>query len=124
MKPRILLVEDAKELVEVLSARLEANGYEILTALNGQEGLEQAEKNHPDLILLDLGMPEMDGYAMIKELKRRGTCRDIPIIVATGHKHMKDLIELEGVSDFLTKPYGAEDLLNRIAWVLRKHNKA
>lgn len=121
MKPKILIIDDAKELVEVLGIRLESEGYQVLNAFNGVEGIERAEKEIPDLILLDLGMPDMDGYTMLKELRRRSSCRSIPIIVVTGRHQMKDLMMMEGVQDFISKPYKTEELLDRIAWQLKKN---
>ena len=114
MEKKILVVEDEPEVVNLLRTRLEANHYGVMAAGNGVEGLKQIELEKPDLILLDILMPQMDGYTFLKELKRRKPDWNVPIIVLTAKSRMKELFEAEGVRDYMVKPYDAQDLLERI----------
>jgi len=123
MSSRILVIDDDRDMIKILRARLEKDGYDVVVASNGVEGMEEIKKQKPDLILLDLGLPIMDGYTMLKELKRSDLYKDIPIIVLSGRKKVKELIELEGVVDFLAKPFGQGELNNRIQWHLLKKAK-
>jgi DNA-binding response OmpR family regulator len=119
MKRKILIVDDDDDFIGLLRKRLEASGYEVFSAANGREGVELLEREKPDLAVIDLVMPVMDGYSMIKEMKRRQGSAIVPIVVLTARVEMKDLLALEGVGDYLVKPCLAEELLNRIQWNLR-----
>ena len=119
-KKKILIVDDEIELVELLKIRLEASGYEVVTAHSGLEGLSRATSEVPDLIVLDIAMPEMDGYTTLQKLKEEEKTKAIPIIMLTAYAKMKSLFEMEGVSDYIVKPFDPPDLLSRIDKALKK----
>lgn len=119
-KKKILVVDDEADFVDMVRMRLEANGYEVLTAYNGRDGLEKAKAEKPDLILLDILMPELDGYTTLKELKNMGETKGIPVLVVTAKPGMKDLFVIEGIADYIVKPFDDEDLLLRIKRALNR----
>lgn len=121
-KKKILIVDDDAGLLELVKSRLVASGYRALTAKNGLEGLKKINKESPDLILLDIKMAQMDGYTMLRRLKGRGKTKSIPIIILTAYDKMKDLFELEGVNDYIVKPFDDQDLLLRISRVLKERD--
>ena len=120
-KKRILVVDDERELVEMLSLRLEANDYEVFTAYDGQEGLDQARKLKPDLILLDLMLPKLDGYKVCQMLKFDEKYKQIPVILFTARAQEADLKlgEEMGADAYLTKPFEPDILLGKIAELLK-----
>jgi len=117
---KILVVEDEKDMLLGLKDNLEYEGYEVLTARNGEEGVEAAVTRQPDLILLDIMMPKMDGYDVCRELRRRGI--DIPIIMLTAKSQEIDkVIGLElGADDYITKPFSIREMIARVKAVLRR----
>ncbi|MBN3039116.1 MAG: response regulator [Candidatus Omnitrophica bacterium] len=115
---KILVIDDEPDIIKVLISRLQANGYEVVSATNGEEGLERFQKENPDLIVLDILMPQMDGYTFVKRLKKADG--DIPIIVLTAKSGMKDLFAIEGITDYVVKPFNADELLKKIEKNLRK----
>lgn len=114
MKGRILVIDDEQETVELLKVRLEANRFEVISASNGEEGLEKVHYEKPDLIIVDVLMPKMDGYTFVRELKTNRETSRLPLIVLTGKVKMEELFKLEGVEDYLIKPFKINDLLDRI----------
>jgi len=110
---RILVVDDAPEIRELLQAHLDDAGYQVLTASNGQEALAAVADHAPDLILLDIMMPVLDGYATCRRLKANEDTAFIPIVILTAHQdfaHRLRGIEL-GADDFLGKPFVMEELI-------------
>ncbi len=113
---RVLIVDDNPANVDIIQARLEAHQYEILTATNGEAGLAMAIKNQPDLILLDIMMPKMDGYEVCKEIKTLEKTKDIPVIFITARTGIRDIVkgfDVGGV-DYITKPINTHELLARV----------
>ena len=110
---KILVVDDEPDVVELLESRLRSGGYEVVTASNGEECLEKAVKHNPDLILLDILMPKLNGFETCKRLKENDKTKDTPVIMLTSLAQEKDLSKgLErGVCCFITKPFNPEDLL-------------
>ena len=114
MGKKILIVDDEPDFVGLLKVRLERNGYEVMEAGDGEEGLKKCEEGKPDLVLLDIMMPKKDGYTMLRDLKANNVLKAIPVIAVTAKPGVKELLEVEGVSDFIVKPFEDEDLLVRI----------
>ena len=116
---KILVVDDDPELVKLVKMRLAAHGFDVVGAHDGVEGIEKAELERPDLILLDIKMPEVDGHTALRNLKHRTSTRDIPVIILTAYDKLKDLFELEGAKDYIVKPFEDQDLLLRITRALK-----
>jgi DNA-binding response OmpR family regulator len=118
-KCRILVVDDEKRITNFLTSKLKASGYEVLTASNGVEGLEQAQAQEPDMIILDLLMPKMDGLKMLSELRSFST---VPVIILTAKGADADRIKgLQlGADDYLPKPFNPDELVARIEAVRRR----
>lgn len=131
MKKKILVIEDQLDMLMGLKDNLEFEGYEVITAVNGLNGLEIARTEKPDLIILDIMLPKMDGFDMCRELRAGGppaprTSRqaglDIPIIMLTAKgQEIDKVLGLElGADDYITKPFSLRELLARIKAVLRR----
>lgn len=120
-KKKILIVDDEADFVLLLKIRLKANGYDTISAANGEEGIDKAIKEKPDLILLDIMMPKKDGYTMLQELRGNEEAASIPVIVVTAKPYMRDLFSIEGIKDYLVKPFEDDDLLLRIKRTLENN---
>src|SRR5579863_3335815 len=121
MRRRILVVDDEPDLVELVSFNLKAEGYEVITAANGMEALNQARAALPDLIVLDLMMPELDGLSVCEILRRLPSTAPIPVIMLTAWKsELTRIIGLDtGAEDYITKPFSPRDLVTRVNNALR-----
>ncbi len=111
---KILIVEDEVDLMTILKQRLEHHHYQVLEAIDGEEGLVKVQNGKPDLIILDVKMPKLDGYTFIKELRTHKEHAKIPVIMLTAHADMDALFKVEGVSAYFTKPYEIEKILAAI----------
>lgn len=118
---RILVVDDIKQNLELLEAHLISEGYQVDTAGNGNEALEMVHKNAPDLIMLDIQMPGMNGYQVCENLKGDGNTRLIPIIMITALRELEDKIKAieAGADDFITKPFNKLEVLARVRSLLK-----
>jgi CheY-like chemotaxis protein len=124
-KKRILVVEDQAVIVGMLKMRLEANNYEVITAGDGQEGLEKAHKENPNLIILDVMLPKMNGYKVCQLLKADPKYSKIPIIISSGRtpQEVGKMGKEVGVDAYISKPFEAEVLLSKIKELLEKKEK-
>ncbi len=120
----ILVVDDEQQLALALKVRLESNGYEVAVAHDGEQALAAATSKRPDVVLLDVMMPKMDGYSCLREFNTRFGRGTLPVIILTARDRMKDLFELEGIADYVVKPFDHDDLLIRIARVLKRSTTA
>ena len=125
---RVLIVDDVSRNLQVLGATLSKNGYRIIAAQNGRQALESVQEIRPDLILLDVMMPEMDGFETCKRLKADPETRDIPIIFLTAKTEIEDVVQGFdlGAVDYATKPLNPKELLARVRThlTLRKTQEA
>lgn len=117
---RLLIVDDDAGVQKMLKILLEYEHLEVILASDGLEALECIEQARPDLILLDLMMPRMDGRAFVEELGRRGLRSSLPVIVLTADIHAKASLERMDVEDWLIKPFHLSDLLGKIRYYLKK----
>ena len=124
MSKRILIVEDEKNIVDILSFNLSKEGYDTLEAYDGQAGLQLALEQDPDLVLLDLMLPKMDGFDVCRQLRQAG--RNTPVIMLTAREEETDkVLGLElGADDYITKPFSMRELLARVKANIRRNEMA
>lgn len=122
MNETILIVEDEKNIIELAQYNLEQAGFRVIKSMRGNDGLEQARKKKPDLILLDLMLPELDGLEICRMLKRDPSTTHIPIIMLTAKSSEADkVVGLElGADDYITKPFSPRELVARVKAVIRR----
>ena len=122
MAKKILVVDDEKRIVEILQAYLKRDGYQVIAAYDGRSALELARSNSPDLIILDLMLPEVSGWDVCRELRRES---DVPIIMLTARDDTTDkIIGLElGADDYVTKPFEPKEIISRVRAVLRRSER-
>ncbi len=122
MKPKkILVVDDEIDLVETVRFPLEMEGFNVLVSYNGEDALNQARRENPDLIILDLMLPKLDGYKVCRLLKFDERYKHIPILMLTAKTQEKDKIlgKETGADEYITKPFEMDDLLGKV----KKHLK-
>lgn len=122
---KILVIDDEKDIVELLKYNLEKAGYKVIFAYDGKSALDSVEKNKPDLIILDLMLPEIDGIEICKFLKQNEDTKDIPIIMLTARtSEMDKILGLDlGADDYITKPFSVREVVARVKTVLRRLRK-
>jgi two-component system alkaline phosphatase synthesis response regulator PhoP len=110
---KILAVDDERHIVRLVQVNLERQGYEVVTAFDGKEALEKVESENPDLIVLDVMMPYMDGFEVLQNLKKNQSTRDIPVIMLTAKAQDADVFRgwQSGVDCYLTKPFNPMELI-------------
>jgi DNA-binding response OmpR family regulator len=118
---KILVVDDEVDLVETIRFPLESEGFTVLVSYNGEDALNQARTENPDLILLDIMLPKLDGYKVCRLLKFDERYRNIPIIMLTARVQEKDkIIGLEtGANEYITKPFDMDKLLEKVKAYLK-----
>ncbi len=121
-KKKILFIEDEPDQIVMISLRLEKNGYKVISSLDGEEGIEMAMKEKPDLILADVIMPGIDGFEVCRRLRKNSATRHIPIIstTAAGMDDVEHQCLAAGADDCVRKPYDSADLLVKIKRLLEK----
>ena len=114
---KILVIDDEPDLVSTIQCRLEWCKFVVATAGNGEDGLKKAAKEKPDLILLDIDMPGMDGHEVLERLRNRPDLRDIPVIMCTALCEAEDIAKASsyGIVDYIAKPFDFSDLVEKIS---------
>ena len=118
---RVVCIEDEPDMIELMRLLLTRQGFEVIGARGGNEGVALVEKNLPELILLDIMMPDLDGWEVYDHLKKNPTTRDIPVIVVTARAQTAEklaALDKAGVDDYIVKPFGPGQLLDSIQRVL------
>ena len=123
MAVTVLIVEDEEKIGRFLELELMHEGYEVMKAANGREGLEKAQSGKADLVVLDVMLPELNGFEVLRRLRKNS---DIPVIMLTARDEVMDKVAgLDGgADDYMTKPFAIEELLARIRLVLKKRSSA
>jgi len=118
---KILIVDDNPDLILVLKVRLESFGYEVAVAEDGVKCLEKVASDKPDLILLDILMPEMDGFQALKKLKENDKTKDVPVIMLTAKDKLDDVAKANslGAADFIVKPFDYRVMVEKIRKMLK-----
>jgi DNA-binding response OmpR family regulator len=123
---RLAYIEDEAEMIDLVRIILGRHGYTVLGANGGREGLDLVRKELPDLVLLDLMMPDMDGWDVYHQIKSEEPTRDIPVIVITAKAQNIDKIlglRIAKVEDYISKPFSPQELLDRVEQVLSRRPK-
>lgn len=118
---RILCIEDHPEMIDLIRLILERRGFQVEGAVSGREGIEAMMQNPPDLVLLDLMMPDVDGWEVYRQIKAREVLKNIPIIVVTAKAQGIDRVlglHIAGVDDYITKPFGPRELVESVERIL------
>ena len=120
---RILIVDDEKINMALVKFNLAEKGYEVIQAQDGAEGIEKVKEFSPDLIILDIQMPYMNGYEFMAELKRIQGCQTTKVIMLTANETMEDIFKLEGVKGYFVKPVDMKELVNKIVELLGENTR-
>lgn len=120
IRDRVLIVEDDKNISKFIETILEANNYEVMTASTGKDAYRLVSSRCPDVVLLDLGLPDIDGMKLLKDLRSWSA---MPVIVVSARTHEKDKVEAldAGADDYVSKPFGTSELLARIRTAVRHY---
>ena len=124
---RLAYIEDEAEMIDLVRLILGRRGYTVMGAIGGREGLDLIRKEKPDLVLLDLMMPDMDGWDVYHQIKSEEIIRDIPVIVITAKALNIDKVlglRIAKVEDYIAKPFSPQELLDRVDQVLSKQGKS
>jgi len=125
-KKKILVVDDEKELTSLVSLHMKMAGYEVLIASTGEKALDISREEKPDLIILDLMLPKIDGWEVCKQLRQDVATQDIPVIMLTARTQTEDKLKgfEAGVDDYVTKPFSPRELVARVKRVLARAETA
>ena len=118
---RVVCIEDEPEMIDLVRLILGRKGFDVIGADGGIEGLETVKREKPDLVLLDLMMPDMDGWEVYQQIKADPTIKDIPIVVVTAKAQSIDKVlglHIAKVDDYITKPFGPQELLESVEKIL------
>jgi DNA-binding response OmpR family regulator len=119
-KVKILIVDDEPNIVQTLQDRLEMNDFDVVTACNGKEGLDQAIQHVPDIILLDVIMPVMDGLEMLEAVRKEPSCDNTSVVMLTARSQTQDIARANacGIEDYIVKPFDLSELLEKIECII------
>lgn len=118
---RVIYIEDEQEMIDLVRLILGRKGYQVIGALGGKEGLQLVQQQIPDLVLLDLMMPDMDGWEVYQQMKASKQTRDIPVIVITAKAQSIDKVlglHIAKVDDYISKPFSPQELLESVEKIL------
>ncbi len=118
---KILIIDDEEDIQKLLKIRLEQEGFSVATAGDGEKGTKAAELEMPDLILLDIMMPNVDGYSCLKEIRRIKKIKDTPVLMLSGKEEEKvrDLFAFQKISGYLEKPFELDNLVAKVKEILK-----
>lgn len=122
---RVVCIEDEPEMIDLVRLILGRKGFEVIGANGGVEGLETVRREKPDLVLLDLMMPDMDGWEVYQQIKADEALRHIPVVVVTAKAQSIDKVlglHIAKVDDYITKPFGPQELLESVSKILGQHD--
>lgn len=122
MTKKIVLAEDEPQIARLVEFKLKKEGYQVVWKENGEEALKAIKADRPDLILLDVMMPVMDGYEVLRQLKEDENLKSIPVVMLTARAQERDVVKGidSGVEDYITKPFHPAELLARVKRILGK----
>jgi two-component system alkaline phosphatase synthesis response regulator PhoP len=117
-----LIVDDEADILEIVKARLASAGYDVFTAEDGLAGLAIAKNEKPDLIILDIMMPKMDGYTALRELRKNTDTEKIPVLMLSVKEKskMEDILYFQNISDYMEKPFDSYELLEKVKKILQE----
>ena len=118
---RVVCIEDEPEMIDLVKLILSRKGFQVVGAMGGREGLEAIQREKPDLVLLDLMMPDMDGWEVYQQIKADPDLKQIPVVVVTAKAQSIDKVlglHIAKVDDYITKPFGPQELLESIEKIL------
>jgi two-component system response regulator VicR len=124
---RVVCIEDEPEMIDLVRLILSRRGFQVVGAMGGREGLEAILREKPDLVLLDLMMPDMDGWEVYQKMKANEATKNIPVIVVTAKAQSIDKVlglHIAKVDDYVTKPFGPQELLESVEKVLTRHEQS
>ena len=116
-KNKVLIIDDEGDIVDTLFFMLYASNYEVYSAIGGPEGLQMAKNEQPDLAIVDIMMPDMDGYEVCQELRKEDTTRDMPIIILSSRADKESIQRAyeSGADEYITKPFNLPKLLDKMS---------
>jgi two-component system response regulator VicR len=126
MANKIMVVDDEPDVVDLVKLVLESDGFEVVTAYSGKEALEKIGQEMPDLVLLDIMMPLMDGWEVYSRIKANPKTKDVPVAMLTAKSQSIDKmigLHVVKVDDYITKPFGRSELLERVKRILKEKGK-
>ena len=126
MANKIMVVDDEPDVVDLVKLVLESDGFQVITAYSGKEALEKVGNEMPDLVLLDIMMPQMDGWEVYSRIRANPKTKDIPVAMLTAKSQSIDKmigLHVVKVDDYITKPFGRSELLERVKRILKEKGK-
>ena len=125
-REKILMIDDEPDKIFIFTTILQSKGFEVITAASGNEGIEQIRSEHPDLILLDINMPDINGHAVREKLKERPSTRNVPIVMFSSSDQVSDKIQSlkSGADDYITKDVDHEELVARLEALIRRYKES
>ena len=123
----VVCIEDEPEMIDLVKLILSRKGFQVVGAMGGREGLEAIQAHKPDLVLLDLMMPDMDGWEVYQKMKADDSTKAIPVIIVTAKAQSIDKVlglNIAKVDDYITKPFGPQELLQSVEQVLAKQDQS